>query len=362
MRTVVIANQKGGCGKSITAINLSACLGENGKRVLLIDLDPQGHSTIGFGVQGDEQEKSMYEVMSRAAALDEIIISVAENVDLAPANVVLSAIEQQFAGAESRERRLLEAIAGLELGRYDYVIVDCPPNVGLLTFNAFVACTDVIIPIDTSYFSLHGLNKLLETINLVCERAYKTIKIKVLVANYDGRSRVSRDLFSRLHDDFQDKIFGTTIRSNVVLREATGKGRPITEYNQNSRGYEDYSALADEVMAMEVVEKMEELIDDVMSPHLSEEGVIFSFKDPAASTVRLAGDFNDWNPDLISMQFDEASSLWRTAVPLEPGSYQYRFVVDGEWRDDPNNPNRKHDPYGGMNSIVEVKQQESMTQ
>jgi len=356
MRTIAIANQKGGCGKTTTSINLSACLGAKGNRVLLIDLDPQGHSSIGFGVPGDEREKSMYEVMTQAVSLNEIILPVAHNVDLAPSNVVLSAVEQQLAGAHSRERRLLDSILELGGDNYDFIVIDTPPSVGLLTFNALVACSEVIIPIDAGYFSLHGVSKLLETIEMIRERLNNRIGVRVLLTQYDHRAKVARDVYQRIHEDFDSQVFSTCIRVNVALREASGKGKPVTKYNRHCNGFKDYDALADEVLAAEGVQLIENAIDEIMAPQCMSEGVVFSYQDNYASMVKLAGDFNDWDPDAHPMHFEQGQGIWTTVVPLDPGRYQYRFVVDGEWRHDPNNPNSELDPYGGMNSVIDVPQ------
>lgn len=354
MRTIAIANQKGGCGKTTTSINLSACLGRKGKRVLLIDLDPQGHSSIGFGIEGDRRENSVYEVMTEAASLDEIIVAAAHNVDVAPSNVVLSAVEQHLSGAHGRERRLLNAIQQLHEEQYDFIIIDTPPSVGLLTFNALVACTEVIIPVDVGYFSLHGLDKLLETIDMIRERLSKPIHARTLLTQYDHRSKVARDVLQRVQEDVNSQTFSTSIRVNIALRESSGKGKPITEYNRRCNGFKDYDALADEVLAAEGLRLIEDAINEIMAPKCMSEGVVFSYQDSSASIVKLAGDFNDWEPEAHSMHFEQGQGVWTTVMPLAPGRYQYRFVVDGEWRHDPNNPNFEHDPYGGMNSVIDV--------
>jgi chromosome partitioning protein len=354
MRTIAIANQKGGCGKTTTSINLSACLGGKGKRVLLIDLDPQGHSSIGFGIEGDRREKSVYEVMIESASLDDVIVAAAHNVDIAPSNVVLSAVEQQLSGAHGRERRLLNAIQQLQEYRYDFVIIDTPPSVGLLTFNALVACSEVIIPVDVGYFSLHGMAKLIETIEMIRERLDKPVHTRTLLTQYDRRSRVARDVLDRVRDDAENQTFGTSIRVNVALRESCGKGKPITEYNRRCNGFKDYDALADEVMAAEGLQLIEKAINEIMAPKCMSEGVVFSYQDSSASSIKLAGDFNDWEPDAHQMHFEQGQGVWTTVIPLKPGRYQYRFVVDGEWHHDPNNPNFEHDPYGGMNSVIDV--------
>src|SRR5467141_3154557 len=192
MRTIAVVNQKGGCGKTITSINVSAFLAHEQRRVLLVDMDPQGHATLGLLAEAGPPARTMYDVFLQRAAgqptvLRDVIRTVRENLDVAPADILLSAIPDTLAGLAGRENILSEAIAGVR-GSYDYVVVDCPPNVGLLTFNALKACSEAIVPMDPSFFSLHGIGKLLETFDVLAKETNHHIAARVLVTLYSGRS------------------------------------------------------------------------------------------------------------------------------------------------------------------------------
>ncbi len=356
MRIISIANQKGGCGKTITAINLSASLAKKNRRVLLIDMDPQGHATIGLNISGENLEKSMYEVLSKEASLNDIIINVSENLDVAPSNVLLSAIEQKLAGIEGRERRLKDCIENIGEHGYHYIIIDCPPSIGLLTFNALAACSEVIIPIEGSFFSLHGLGKLIETIDIVKQRLGHDISIKALATIFDRRTRLGREVLDEIREHFRENCFNTVIHDTVKLREAASFGKPIAEYCSYCTGNKDYMALADEVIFVEAkleAAKIEKAMEKIISPQIVEDGVLFAYLNPEAENVRLAGEFNNWNPDDIFMKKEEG--IWKKKLSLAPGTYQYRFVVDGQWKSDPKNPLKVQDPFGGYNSVFEVK-------
>ncbi len=254
MRTIAIANQKGGCGKTTTAINLSASLAQAGKRVLLIDFDPQSHATMGLNVDVDP-EKTMYQVMApgleEGVSLESIVASVKEDFDIAPSDVKLSAIEQELAGVEGRESKLLEAIQGLEQD-YDFVIIDCPPSIGHLCFNALRASDEAIIPIDMSLFSLRGVTKLTDMMVLLEKSCGHDIETRALVTMFDVRTRYSRHVLEKVREKFTDKVFGTVIRYNIRLRETVDHGLPVGDYDKHAIGHKDYEMLAEEVISAAV--------------------------------------------------------------------------------------------------------------
>jgi chromosome partitioning protein len=245
---MAIMNQKGGCGKTTTAINLSACLAELGCAVLLMDLDPQGHSSLGLGVTPPQHPKGMYDVLAREAALEEVIHPVRTNLDLVPGGIALAAIEQRWAGTDQRENQLHLIISQMK-PYYDYILVDCPPSLGLLTINALMACGEVLVPLEAGVFSLHGMGRLLETIDLAKTHGQRTLTVRLLVTLYDGRTNHSKAVLGQVSETFGDLLLKTIIRQTVRLREAAREGRPITEYDRTSRGYEDYNALAREMMS-----------------------------------------------------------------------------------------------------------------
>lgn len=354
MRVIAIVNQKGGCGKTTTTINLGGCLAADGRRVLVVDLDPQAHSTLALGIDPEDLEENLYEVLAEpggVARLDEVIVEVSENLDVAPSGIVLSAVEQRLASepVETRTERLSLAVESLG-DAYDYVLIDCPPAVGLLTFNALRAAGEVIVPLETSPFAMHGVEKLLETIGLLSERIGHDLTVRVLPTLYDGRTRYARQTLSTIRERFKDLCFDTVIRSNVKLREAAARGLPIVKIARSANGTIDYGALAVELEALG-------LLSDDAFPSLdaAPREVVVRYRDAGASDVRIAGDFNGWVPDKGVRSLIEAEGetrVWTKILQLPPGTYQYRYVVDGEWREDPENPERANNEVGRSSVLV----------
>jgi chromosome partitioning protein len=353
VRVISIANQKGGCGKTTTAVNLAACLAAKGRRTLLVDLDPQGHATLALGVAHEGHEASMYEVLARTRRLSEVILGAGERLDLAPAEVRLSAIEQQLAGVDGREHRFCEALCSLSRDRYQYVIVDCPPSVGLLTFNALVASGELIVPIEGSFFSLHGLGKLMETVELVRDHTGNNLEVRALATIYDKQTRLAREVLDEIREHFGERCFHTVIHRTVKVREAVGFGQTILDYRPSSIGAEDYMSLASEVLLVEAKldsKQVFRLFSDVLMPQVEGERVRFMYEDDGAGQVLIAGTFNDWRPEPC----DRAGTAWERRMTIPPGTYQYRFVVDGRWVADPRNPIQIADAFGGHNSVFEI--------
>jgi chromosome partitioning protein len=251
MRVIAVANQKGGCGKTTTSINLSFSLASKNQQVLLIDFDPQAHATMGLGINPSELEKSIYEVvkpgMDSPPGIDDIVIPIRDNFDLAPSKATLSALEQELSGVDGREGRLHGAVESLQKV-YDVVIIDCPPSIGHLCFNALRACEEVIIPIDLSLFSLRGVSKLTEIVILLKEKLGHEVKARALITMYDFRTRYSRQVLEKVREKFGDNVFETSIRYNIRLRETVDYGLPIGEYDKHSIGHKDYEKLAQEIM------------------------------------------------------------------------------------------------------------------
>ncbi|HSU65941.1 MAG TPA: ParA family protein, partial [Tepidisphaeraceae bacterium] len=258
MRTVAIINQKGGCGKTTTSINLAACLARLGHKTLLVDTDPQGHCGVGLAVPEEQIERTIYDAMiettdGKVARVADIVWQIASDFDLAPSNLKLAAFEQVFAGRPGREDRLTAALATVR-DTYGWCIIDCPPSVGLLTFNALRACDEVIVPVETGYFSLHGLTKMMETLEMLRERCDKEVVIRVLPTLYDTRTKLAREVLSELRGKFREYLMESTVNFNTKLKEAASFGQPITEYDPGSRGYKDFVNLARELMGHRPVE------------------------------------------------------------------------------------------------------------
>ncbi|MGO9022575.1 MAG: AAA family ATPase [Syntrophobacteraceae bacterium] len=358
MRVVAIANQKGGCGKTTTAINLSACLALKKRRVLLVDLDPQGHSTIGLLGDRSGFQASVYDLLcppeNGGVAVEHVFEPISHHLDLIPSEIILSAAEQKLAGKEGREYRLRSALSGLG-DDYDFVVIDCPPNLGLLTFNALLAASEVVIPVDISYFSLHGLSKLLETINLLSSKCGHSLIMNALVTNYDRRLRLSEEILREVKRNFNEHLFTSIISTSVKLKESIGFGKPITEYSPGSSGYRDYLSLSEEIIRGDYLSENTEVPSlDAQSPRKVNGGVLFSCFAPSAMAVHLAGDFNRWNPEKEPLFNLSGRGLWQKSVPLQPGQYQYKYVIDGNWVLDPANPKTVPGPVG-PNSVFEYE-------
>ena len=255
MRTVAIVNQKGGCGKTTVSINLASALAELGKKVLLVDMDPQSHCAVGLAVPEEQIEQSIYDVLisksrNEPLRLTEILWQIGENLELAPASIDLSAYEQQMAGIPERECCLKDVLEDVK-DEYDFAVIDCPPAVSLLTFNALRAATDVVVPVETGYFALHGLSKQLETLSILCKRCQQHVNVRVLASMYDIRTKMAREILAELRSHFSDQMFKTVVNFNTRIKEASSFGQPINEYDPASKGQQDFRMLAQEVIGNE---------------------------------------------------------------------------------------------------------------
>lgn len=247
---LALINQKGGVGKSTTAIDLGAALGEMNKQVLLVDFDPQGNTTSGLGVNKNELESCIYDVLLNDVPITDIIIpDIFEGLDLVPASMNLAGAELELATQMARENRLKEAI-GPFLGKYDYIFIDCPPSLGLLTVNALVAADKLLVPIQCEYYAMEGVTKLLETMNTVKKRLNSSLEIfGVLLTMYDGRTILSRQVAEEVKNYFGKLAFETMIPRSVKLSEAPSFGLPITQYDPSGKGAKAYIELAKEVIS-----------------------------------------------------------------------------------------------------------------
>jgi chromosome partitioning protein len=438
MRTIAIINQKGGCGKTTTAINLAACMARMNQKTLLVDMDPQGHCAVGLAVPEEQIERSIYDALiqpqdGRPAQLSEVVWQIATDFDLAPSNLRLAAFEQVFAGRQGREDRLADALASVS-NNYQWAIVDCPPSVGLITFNALRACDEVIVPVETGYFSLHGLAKVMETLEELKEQLDKDIAIRVLPTLYDTRTKLAREVLAELRAKFRDYLMESAINFNTKLKEAASFGQPITEYDPGSRGYKDFVNLARELMGhrpvdvaetpgerltrpAELVQRARQLaqltnfkfgrsatqiltetgevthaeaqesapavhipnislsvaaaapstmtlerprqttsekIEELYGVQREADGVVFRTKFENAGSVLLAGDFNNWS-SMSTPLVSTRPGTWVAKLPLKPGRYRYRLIVDGRWVTDPHNHYVEANQFGELNNVVEVE-------
>lgn len=249
-KVMAILNQKGGVGKSTTAINLGAALGEQGKQVLLIDLDPQGNTSSGLGIEKNMLENCIYDVLLGGAVLTDVIIpDVCEGLDVAPATINLAGAEVELVAEMARESRLKEAIGSVR-GKYDYILIDCPPSLGLLTVNALVGADKLLIPIQCEFYALEGVTKLLDSMKRVKTYLNPTLDIfGVLLTMYDGRTTLSKQVANEVRSFFDRLVFDVVIPRTVKISEAPSFGQPITAYDPNGKGADAYRTLAKEVIA-----------------------------------------------------------------------------------------------------------------
>lgn len=248
-RTIVVANQKGGVGKTTTAINLSASLAALGKRVLVVDMDPQGNTTSGLGIDKDHMENTVYELLLEECSMEECIQrEIFENLSILPANVNLAGAEIELIGADSKEFRLKNALDQVK-EEYDFILIDCPPSLNMLTINSMCAGNTVLVPIQCEYYALEGLSQLIHTIDLVKERLNSELEIEgVVFTMYDARTNLSLQVVENVKSNLNQNIYKSIIPRNVRLAEAPSYGMPITEYDAKSTGAEAYRLLAEEVI------------------------------------------------------------------------------------------------------------------
>ena len=431
MKIISIANQKGGCGKTTTAINLASALSNNGKRVLLIDLDPQAHASLGLDI---ESQDSIYNVISRLTPrklkLDNIIKKI-DGFDVAPSNILVGTLEQELADEIGRELKLLEVINTVK-DRYDYILIDCAPSLGILTVNAIRVSQELIIPVETSRFSMQGVEHILDIVTLVRARLNHHVQCKVLITMFDSRLRHSFAMLSTFKERFKDYLLDTIVHVNVKLKESAVMGKSVFSYDKYCRGSKDYNSLAKEIIfyseekkgedvirredvtaakqdLKEVMRKLEEAVkeevakaeagranEEVEAEELVEtisdrsqtenlslqelekrletdfsafstrmqetikeeiQGLFqikFSIEESNAKSVYVTGSFNDWSLD-DTCRLKKVDNRWETTVELKPGTYKYQFIVDGIWKEDPQNPNKERNSFGDVNSLIEVK-------
>jgi len=376
MKILAIANQKGGCGKTTTSINLADAIAHLGKKVLLIDLDPQAHATFGLGMANTPIDKSIYNVLtdnsSKTRNLDQCIVNVSKNLDIVPSNILLSTLEQELKDTEGAVSKLFETICAVRLD-YDYIIIDCPPSLGFLTFNALRAASIVIVPVDMGAFSLMGVGKLLGMIELIKVKINHSPQVKAVATLYDRRLKYSETILNEIKAFFKDQLLETIMRMNVTLKKAAAKNVSVLQFDSRSNGALDSLALAHEVMRLEGAEEFKQALAEVSfkqeevamptSPRIpliqpdaepKNRDTIFSIKAPEAKEVYVVGDFNHWKMNEASRLAKLDDGNWQGKLALTPGKYRYKFVVDGEWLLDSQNIEKELNPFGTYDSVKKL--------
>lgn len=356
MRVIALANQKGGCGKTTVSTNLAAALAQLDKKVLLIDNDPQGHATLAFGIRERDFTLSTYDLyMTTDILVEDAFLDVGPQLHLVPAGIELSAVDQALARDPEKDQRLRACLRRSAMP-YDYILIDCPPSVSLLTFNALLASGEAIIPVDPSYYSLQALRKMRETLTVLREKRGHDIVPQVLMSNFDTRPLFVRKIIEELEEVYGRELLETIIHHTVRFREAAGSGLPVIRHDPQSRGAHDFQVLAREIADQEVdlkVNAIDHWTALLHGPQVSESGVHFEADFPRAKTVRITGSFCDWSAQGLALE-RRPDGMWECRLALDAGKHQYRFIVDGTWLPDPHNSQTVANEFGGANSLVVV--------
>lgn len=360
MRVTALVNQKGGCGKTTTAVHLASRFAAKGLRTVLLDLDPQGHATMAFGAPAPEKENSLGAVLSasgleeNAVPLRNVLVQLTDGLHLGPSGAELVDLEARLARATGGEERLAEHLAPLS-HEFDRVVVDAPPSLGLLTLNALTAAHEAIVPVEPSLFAMHGLARLVELTRLLAGRNGHQVRIRILVNAYDGRTRFHREILEEIRRSFPEETLETVIRASVKVREAAAHGRPVDRYAPQAPIAQDYEALAAELERTGTTAESQVRRRQAPGLVVAREGLYLTRRDVEPDKVRVAGDFNAWVPDSGVLLEVHEDGGWTKFLPLNPGRYEYRLVVDGHWQPDPLNPKRVPNSLGSVNSVLDVE-------
>ncbi|MBU1810693.1 MAG: AAA family ATPase [Candidatus Omnitrophica bacterium] len=346
MKVISVVNQKGGCGKTITAVNLSAGLAKKGNKVLLIDLDPQAHASFSLrntlGSTSEEKNNFTITDLLEKSCQDQklpegtICTPVSDNFYLIPSAIGLTSIEHKLAQREDKLQVLSSLLKKLHLD-FDYCILDCPPNLGIITLNALWASKYSLIPLNTCDFSLKGVEMLKNILVMLKEFKTDVPTPFYLLSQVDKRSKFVKDFTERVKNQLGTLLLDITIRTNIHLKEAAGGGKDIFEYKSDSRGAQDFTALADKIQKLTT--------QNLWAP--------LFLKGKDLSEVYVAGNFNNWQKE-ERYKLRKMGEIWSINLSLEKGKYCYKFLTGDTWLTDPHNKLAENDSFGGKNSLLLV--------
>jgi len=356
MRIISVVNQKGGCGKTTVTVNLASAWARGGSRVLVVDNDPQGHATQALGLgPGDFTLSTRDLYLTSDILVEDACVQIREHLHLVPADIDLATVEQELDGSTRRVRRLLERFA-VSAMPYDLVLIDNPPNVGLLTFNALMAAAEALVPVDAGRFAVDAVGRLQETVDLLATDRGHDVRLHLLPSGFDVRTRYARGILDLLDELYPGGRLGTIVHQTVRLREAAAAGEPIDVHDPASRATADFAALAEELRAfpLELLRPQAAEWSRLLHGARATPGRIELVADfPDAESVAVTGDFNEWSVEGDPLDYG-GDGQWRVSLPVEPGCYEYKFIVDGVWKVDPRNPERVRNSYGQVNSVLVV--------
>jgi len=355
MKIVTIANQKGGCGKTITAVNLAGALAVMHKKVLLIDMDPQGHASSALGAVRPE-EKNTYTLFDKLLKQDifetlPFACQINEQLYVIPSHINLCTIEQRLSSTEKAVLMLQGLLRQEELKLFDYVIIDTAPYIGFLTLNSIYAADELIIPVDISSFSAQGISCMNTLLDMYNKIGRKEFDVRYLITIYDARANFYKEFLQKIRIYYGEKLFKTVIRSSVALREAAYLGKTIFNHKIKSRGAEDYAALAHEINP---VESYQDSLAEALTSEAKKHLAFFSLNAPKAQTVYVVGDFNSWQTSNSFMMKRLDNGTWIKKIPLSTGTHRYSFIVDGKWQDDPDNVHAELNAFKERVSLLNI--------
>lgn len=348
MKIISIANQKGGCGKTTMAVNVAAALARLGSETLLIDLDPQGHATFAMGYAKESSErKTSYDIFrshfdNEKTPFSELVIADRTRLSFIPANMMLSAAEINLGGVNGAASIVYKALSDQYFRRFDYVIIDSPPSFGFLTLNAMYAADMILVPMDLSYFSFNGINGVYRVTGLLQSEIGRNPAVYFIMNIFDQRSNFAKQFEEDAKKKLGPYILSSRVRSSVRLREAAKAGKTIFEYDPKSPAALDFYNLTSEIITVEA-KGMDVVVKE------------FALHAPEAGAVYVLGDFNNWQKSEAHMLTKLETGQWSGHFTLNRGKYRYKFLVDNEWRNDPQNPQVEANVFGGADSVVELQ-------